>query len=274
LPLEFIENCSFKDEDGWLYFGTREGFSVFHPDSLKDNTCIPPIYITSLTVAGKQKYFDLPFYELQNIALKFNENDFSFDFVSLDYINPKKNQFAYMLEGYDEDWIYVGNERTAHYTNMSPGNYTFRVKGSNNDGYWNEDGASITLTIFPPIWKTWWAYALYVIVFLVLLHLIRRSEIRKINLHQELELNQMQAKNLAELDTEKNKFFSNISHEFRTPLTLILGPLDRFMGKLKNEEQKQKSDTTAQEILDKEQRDKKQRQILQRARYQKVEKDW
>jgi len=236
--LEFIDNSSYKDEEGWLYFGGREGISFFHPDSLKDNTIIPPVYVTSLTVAGHQKYFDKPLYEMGSVDLQYNENDFSFDFVALDYINPNKNQFAYMLEGYDEDWNYVGNKRTANYTNMSPGDYTFWVKGSNNNGYWNEQGASLALTIFPPFWRTWWAYGAYVFVLIGLLYILRRNELRKIHLHQELELKNVHAENLAELDAEKTKFFANISHEFRTPLTLILGPLDRFIGKIKNEEQK------------------------------------
>jgi len=239
LSLELNDRSSYRDEDGWLYYGGRNGFNVFHPDSIKENKFIPPVYITSLTVAGQQKYFDKPLYEMSAIDLQFNENDFSFDFVALNYINSQKNQYAYMLEGYDEDWKYVGNIHAANYTNMSPGEYTFRVKASNNDGYWNEEGASLTLVIHPPFWRTWWAYVIYSFVFLGLVYLIRRNELRKINLRQELELEQVNAEKLAELDIEKNKFFSNISHEFRTPLTLILGPLDRFIGKLKNEEQKQ-----------------------------------
>lgn len=239
LGLEFIDRSSYKDKDGWLYFGTRHGINVFHPDSIKENTCIPPVYITSLTVAGNQKYFDKPLFEMQNIELNYNENDFSFDFVALNYINPQKNQFAYMLEGYDKDWIYVGNKRTANYTNMSPGKYTFWVKASNNDGYWNEDGASLIVIIHPPFWRTWWAYVIYVLTFFGLLYLVRRNEIKKINLRQELEIKQVHTDQLEELNIEKNKFFSNISHEFRTPLTLILGPLDRFIGKLKTEEEKQ-----------------------------------
>jgi len=237
--LEFIENSSFKDKDGWLYFGTREGFSVFHPDSIKDNTHIPPVYITGLNVSGNAKYFDKPLYETSSIDFQYDENDFSFDFVALDYVNPKKNKFAYMLEGYDEDWNYVGNKRTANYTNLDPGTYTFHIKASNNNGYWNEEGASLEVIISPPFWKTWWAYGIYIFIFVGLLYLLRRYEVNRLNLKQSLELEQVETEKLAELDIEKNKFFSNISHEFRTPLTLILGPLDRFIGKLKSEEQKQ-----------------------------------
>ncbi len=239
VSLEFINRSTYKDDEGWLYFGSRDGFNVFHPDSIKENKILPPVYITSLNVGGEPKYFDKPLYELEDIELVYNENDFSFDFVALNYINSQKNEYAYMLEGYDEDWEYVGNKHVANYTNMSPGEYTFKVKACNNDGYWNEEGASLEVHIHPPFWKTWWAYVIYTFAFIGLVYLIRRNELRKINLRRELELEQVQAEKLAELDIEKNKFFSNISHEFRTPLTLILGPLDRFISKLKNEEQKQ-----------------------------------
>ncbi len=237
--LEFNPRSSFKDEDGWLYFGGRNGVTLFHPDSLQENKFVPPVYITSFAVAGQQKYFDKPLYEMSTIELQHNENDFSFDFVALNYINSQKNQYAYMLEGYDEDWQYVGKRRTAYYTNLSPGNYTFRVKGSNNDGYWNEEGASLAMVIYPPFWKTWWAYVVYALTLIVLVYIWRRNELRRINLRQELELKQVQADQLVELDIEKNKFFSNISHEFRTPLTLILGPLERLIGSPKDENQKE-----------------------------------
>ena len=240
IDLEFNDRSTFKDEDGWLYFGSKDGFIVFHPDSIKENKFLPPVYITSLTVAGQQKYFDKPLYEMSAIELQHNENDFSFDFVALNYINSLKNQYAYMLEGYDEDWKYVGNKHAANYTNMSPGKYTFRVKGSNNDGYWNEEGASLVVVIHPPMWKTWWAYSLYLLFIISILYIIFRFYLRRQRLLHQLDLEQVNAEKLAELDIEKNKFFSNISHEFRTPLTLILGPLERLIiGKKDGQEKDQ-----------------------------------
>ncbi len=235
---EFIDRSSYKDKDGWLYFGGRDGLNIFHPDSLKENTYILPVYITSLHIGELQRYFEKPLFEMETIELAYDENNFSFDFVALNYINPKKNQFAYMLEGYDKEWIYVGNKRTANYTNMSPGEYTFRVKGSNNDGYWNEEGASLAVIIYPPIWKTWWAYGAYAFIFFGLLYLFRRYELNRLHLKQNLEINQVETEKLAELDVEKNKFFSNISHEFRTPLTLILGPLEKLIVGNKNEKER------------------------------------
>lgn len=239
ISLEFINRSSYKDDEGWLYFGSRDGFNVFHPDSIKESKFIPPIYITSLNAGSQQKYFEKPLYELEEIELQHNKNDFSFNFVALNYINSQKNQYAYMLEGYDEEWNFVGSRREAFYTNLRPGRYTIRVNGSNNDGYWNEKGASLGLHIHPPFWETWWAYMVYALVFFILVYLLRRNELRKLNLRQELELKQVQAEQLEVLDKEKSKFFSNISHEFRTPLTLILGPLERLIGNPKYENQKQ-----------------------------------
>jgi len=237
--LEYIDRSSYKDEDGWLYFGGRQGFNVFHPDSIKDNTHIPPVYITTLNIAGQPRYLEDAIYNMKNVELQYHENDFSFDFVALDYINPQKNQFAYMLEGYDKDWFYAGNKQMAHYTNMSPGDYTFRVKASNNNGYWNEEGASIDLVIHPPFWKTWWAYSIYAFVFISLFYFLYRNELKRLNLKRDLEIEQIQTEKLIEVDREKTIFFANVSHEFRTPLTLILGPINKVTSVLKEGTHKQ-----------------------------------
>jgi len=141
-----------------------------------------------------------------------------------------------MLEDYDEDWIYVGNKRTANYTNMNPGEYTFRVKASNNDGYWNEEGASITLVIYPPFWKTWWAYFLYLLFLGSILSFVTRFYLKRRRLVYKLELEHIHTEKLEELDKLKSRFFANISHEFRTPLTLILGPIEKLRSYIKDNE--------------------------------------
>jgi signal transduction histidine kinase/ligand-binding sensor domain-containing protein/DNA-binding response OmpR family regulator len=233
--LEFIRDCSYKDNDGWIYFGGRKGFNVFHPDSIKDNKHIPPVYISGLFIAGEQKFLEDAIYNLDYAELNYFENDFSFEFVALDYINPLKNQFAYMLEGYDNDWIDAGNKRTAFYTNMNPGEYVFRVKASNNHGYWNEKGDSIMLVINPPFWRTWWAYLIYFFAFVSAFYIFYRNELKRLNLKRKLEIEQLQKDKLVEIDKEKSNFFANVSHEFRTPLTLILGPINKVFSDIKDE---------------------------------------
>jgi signal transduction histidine kinase len=141
-----------------------------------------------------------------------------------------------MMEGIDEEWIYSENRRYASYTGIPPGNYSFHVKASNNDGYWNDAGRSIRIHIQSPPWKTWWAYAGYAIIIIGLFILWRLYDLRRIRLRQQLEIEHIGAARLKELDRLKSRFFANISHEFRTPLMLVLGPLDKLIRKSRNDD--------------------------------------
>ncbi|WP_446368394.1 two-component regulator propeller domain-containing protein [Coleofasciculus sp. G3-WIS-01] len=150
-----------KTKDGAMLFGGLNGFNLFYPDQVKDNPHIPPIVITDFRIFDQTVKLNPAISVAKDIKLSYKDNFFSFEFAALDYTNPKKNQYAYKLEGFDQDWIYSGTRRYASYTNLDPGTYTFRVKGSNNDGVWNEEGTSVAITITPPPWKTGWAYTLY-----------------------------------------------------------------------------------------------------------------
>lgn len=160
---EFNDRTYFKDRDGTMYFGGINGITYFKPEEIKDNPYIPNIVITDFqifnesVISSPENFFlktNITF--AKEITLSHRESVFSFEFSALCFNNLQKNQYAYIMEGFDKDWIYCGTRRQATYTNLDPGIYTFRVKGSNNDGIWNEDGTSIKITITPPYWKTWW----------------------------------------------------------------------------------------------------------------------
>jgi len=156
----------FKSKTGEMFFGGLNGFNSFYPHQVKDNPHIPPVVITDFKKFNESVKLDKAISETKELKLSYKDRFFGFEFAALDYTNPRKNQYAYKLEGFDKDWIYSGNRRYASYTNLDGGTYTFRVKGSNNDGVWNEEGTSVKIIITPPPWKTWWAYTLYVVVLL------------------------------------------------------------------------------------------------------------
>ncbi|UCF59668.1 MAG: ATP-binding protein [Anaerolineaceae bacterium] len=143
-----------QSQSGEMLFGGVNGIDIFYPDQIRDNQHIPPIVITAFSKFYQTIYTELPTDE--ELTLPHIDNFISFEFAALDYTIPEKNQYAYMLEGVDEDWIFAGTQRRVDYPNLSPGRYIFRVKGSNNDGLWNEEGTSVHIRIAPPLWGTWW----------------------------------------------------------------------------------------------------------------------
>jgi hypothetical protein len=236
---EFEGGAYYKSRSGWMLFGGINGFNVFHPDSIKDNLYIPPVVMTdfqifnkSPKIGGKGSPLRQHISETDELVLSHQQSVFSFEFAALDYTAPQRNQYAYKMEGFDESWRDVGSRRFATYTNLDPGEYVFHVKGSNNDGIWNEQGTSIKITIMPPWWRTWWAYTLYVVMVLGLLYAIRRYESSRMHLKNQLKMELIEREKLKELDSMKSRFFANISHEFRTPLTLILGPIENMISKM------------------------------------------
>lgn len=150
-----------ETKQGELIFGGKEGITLFKPENIHDNITIPPVVITRFSIFNKPVVIGKPgsplskhIGETNSIILSYRQSVISFEFAALNYLNAKKNDYAYILEGFEDDWNYVGNQRKATYTNLDPGKYTFRVKGSNNDGYWNNDGSFITITVTPPWWRT------------------------------------------------------------------------------------------------------------------------
>jgi signal transduction histidine kinase/ligand-binding sensor domain-containing protein/DNA-binding NarL/FixJ family response regulator len=211
-----------QTKNGEIYFGGPGGLTRFHPDSIKDNPYIPPIVITSFRI------FDQPIFFGNSVQLAYDKNFLSFEFAALSYLSPERNQYAYKMEGVDKDWVYSGTRHFASYPNLAPGDYTFRVKGSNNDGVWNEEGTSLSIIISPPWWRSNWAYFGYVLIIVIGLYWIRGYEMNRIKLKDKIKLDEAVLKERVETDKMKSRFFANISHEFRTPLTLILGPAEKI----------------------------------------------
>ena len=150
--MEFSGGAYSKSPDGYIYFGGINGINYFHPDSIFENNFVPPVVITAIKVLNKPLKG-----ERENLILPYNKNFITFEFASLDFTNPIDNHYMYKLEGLDNDWQKVdASMRMANYTDLSPGKYTFRVKGSNNDNLWNINGAEMSVTILPPFWTTWW----------------------------------------------------------------------------------------------------------------------
>jgi PAS domain S-box-containing protein len=157
----FGRRSCYRGADGMLYFGGTNGFNMFNPDKITINTYVPPIVISDFQIFNKpvpigDKGYISEIGKKEDLILSYAQSEFSFDFAALNYISSTKNEYAYKMEGFEKDWNYVGTKHTATYTNLDPGKYIFRVKGSNNDGVWNEEGVSLPILITPPFWQTLW----------------------------------------------------------------------------------------------------------------------
>ncbi len=227
--LEFEANAFLKTKDGQLFFGGVNGFNAFYPKNITTNEFLPPVYLTDFHLHNEKVWpgdKNSPLKQdislTDKIVLSYKQATFSFDFAALNYTAAENNQYAYMLENWDEAWNEVGTEKRASYTNVSPGEYTFRVKASNNDGLWNETGRSLKVIILPPFWATWWFRSLLVLSIGAGLYWFYRFR-------RNLELQRLEEQKREELHQLQLQFFTNITHEFRTPLSLILGPIEKLL---------------------------------------------
>lgn len=234
---EFNTGAYYLSKNGEMFFGGIKGLNYFHPNKIFDNPYIPKITLTNLklgdhyvSIKDQNSVLKRPFSETNELVLSYDEDVITFEFASLDYSAPNKNRYAYKLENFNEDWIYSGSLRSATYTHLPFGEYVFRVKGSNNDGVWNEEGITLKLIITPPWWSRWWAYIIYSFLFLSILYIIRRYELNRLKLKNQLKVEKIEIDTLRNLDQLKSHFFANISHEFRTPLTLILGQIESVLS--------------------------------------------
>ncbi len=233
---EFNQAAYHRGRSGRMYFGGAQGLNVFFPDQIRDNQYVPPVVLTKFLIfnqpvsVGHQSLLPRAPAFTDEIHLSYKHNVFSFEFAALNFTFPEKNLYAYKMEGFDDDWVMAGHRRFATYTNLEAGVYVFRVKGSNNDGIWNEEGIALRIRVAPPPWKTWWAYLAYIIVALLMVYGVVRFEVNKVRLENDLHIQRIEKEKLLEIDQAKSRFFANISHDFRTPLTLILGPLEQLLS--------------------------------------------
>ena len=236
---EFTLHSGIALPDGNLCFAGSNGFVTFQVAAMDKNENIPSVVLEQLSVnnqpievGDESGVLDKVLDSMDTIRLLYNENNFSITYQALNYIYSTQNQYAYKLEGYDTDWNYVGGRNSAFYTNLSPGKYVFHVKGSNNDGVWNEQGRSLTIIVQPPLWRTWYAYLFYIIALAVISYAILHYVNIKRNLEAGLKLKQLEKQKQEEFHEAKIRLFTNFSHELRTPLMLIMTPFEELVKRV------------------------------------------
>lgn len=241
---EFNTTAFFKNEKtGHLYFGGINGITAFDPGAIELDRFQPPVYISHLKINGEEVIVGKPLKDkgknplqediaqTERIDLAWHQNQLTLGFVALDFSIPEKNLYQYRLSGVNKDWVDAGTDRSVNFGNLAPGTYLFEVKGSNSSGVWSEKPAQLLIVIHPPWWQTTWAYALYLLAFLGSVLTLYRFQLNRNRLKNQLAYEQKEAERLAQLDRLKTNFFSNITHEFRTPLTLILEPVRQMLQK-------------------------------------------
>ena len=223
LPHNWFRRKVSRGLHGDLLFGSVNGVVIVHPDRIY-TMAVFPVYITKLSVLNQNRPLTA-----NPIRLRHDENFIAFDFVALSYRSSEKNQYAHQLVGVDKNWVYGGTRHFINYSTLSPGSYLFRVKAANSDGIWNEQGASITVIISPPWWATWWAYGFYALAFGGAVFGFVQFRIHQGRRQQAVELTRHKAEQLEAVDEMKTRFFANITHEFRTPLSLIIAPVEKLL---------------------------------------------
>ena len=225
-------------ENGNLAFGGVNGVNIFNPAEVLMNRFSPGVFITEISINNqplvpndKTGILQQSIEQTKNISLNWLQDILTLEFSSLDFTAPAQNKYRYMLAGVDKDWIESSNRRTATYLHLPAGNYTFKVQGSNSQGVWSDKIAELRINILPPWWRSWWAYLCYAVLLGWCIWVYFRFTLNKAKLKAQLNFEQMQARRVKEIDTLKTQLYTNITHEFRTPLTIILGMAQQIVNK-------------------------------------------
>jgi len=234
---EFNRGAYYRSNSGEIFFGGINGYNHFHPAQVKHNNIAPAVVFTGFRLfeqpvkaGSKDSPLEQHIAETRHITLNYKQSVFGFNFVALNYIVPEKNKYRYQLQGYDDQWVDIFNSRSVTFMNLRHGDYVLHVVASNNDEVWNMEGASVRITILPPPWLTNWAYFIYLFLIIGLIWLAYRLMVFRIEQKNILLNERLENERNEELNQMKLRFFTNISHEFRTPLTLISAPLDTLMN--------------------------------------------
>jgi signal transduction histidine kinase/ligand-binding sensor domain-containing protein/DNA-binding response OmpR family regulator len=232
---EFKPNSGFRLGTSQFYFGGTEGVTTFNANKLVKNHFTPKVVLSDLKIKnesvkiGRDKdVLSKHISYTKAITLSYDNSNFSIEYSMPSFINSEKNQYAYRLVGLDESWVYTSNTE-AYYTLQNPGTYIFEVKGANNDGVWNKTPTTLSITVKPAPWLSGWAYALYALIIILSFYGLIWIIQSKTKLKNELKFEHIESEKNKEINQAKLEFFTNISHEFRTPLALILGPLQQIL---------------------------------------------
>ena len=220
----FLPRSFYCDKKGLFYIGGYNGFNTFDPNKIKSNQISSPVAITEIQVEGET--IDVASLKDSTIYLNHLKNDFSIKFTSLCYLYPAANQYAYQMKGLDKGWRYVNSEmRSANYNNMPPGEYTFMIKGSNSQGFWNEKPLMLKIVVKIAPYKTWWAISIYMIMIILLATFFLKQRIKIERIKQKVELEHLARIKSDKLNQYKLSFFTNISHELLTPIAILSSSL-------------------------------------------------
>ncbi|MFA9390779.1 MAG: two-component regulator propeller domain-containing protein [Prolixibacteraceae bacterium] len=240
----FNPGSVFKTKEDKLYFGGPNGASEISPRQIKMNPQQPDVVVTGIHINNQEvkpwnpnSILAKSIVTLKELELKYNQNSISFEFVATNFLNPGKNQFKYRLLNYDNQWVNAGKQRTATFTKIPPGGYVFQVLAANNDGIWNTVPKEILIRINSPWWQRWYAYSFYLIVVILLVFFIQREIFIRQRLKHEVLIEKVKSTSEKELTQNKLQFFTNISHEIKTPLSLILYPLDVLIKNRENDKE-------------------------------------